>query len=66
MNGEQLSAELTRHGLDEIEGARKRLLGDLALEHFAALAGASRRWRSGSRDGSRCSASTPTMAVATR
>jgi galactokinase len=39
MNGEQLSAVLTRHGLDEIEGARKRLLADLVLEHFAALAG---------------------------
>jgi galactokinase len=39
MNGEHLSAELTRHGLDEAESARKRLLGDLALEHFASLAG---------------------------
>jgi galactokinase len=39
MNGEHLSAQLTRHGLDEVEAARKRLLGDLALEHFAALAG---------------------------
>jgi hypothetical protein len=39
MNGEQLSAVLTRHGLDEIEGARKRLLADLGLEHFGALAG---------------------------
>jgi galactokinase len=39
MNGEQLSAVLARQGLDEIEGARKRLLGDLVLEHFRALAG---------------------------
>jgi galactokinase len=40
MNGEQLSALLTRQGLDEIEAARKRLLCDLVLEHFRALAGA--------------------------
>jgi galactokinase len=39
MNGEQLSALLTRQGLDDIEAARKRLLGDLVLEHFRALAG---------------------------
>jgi galactokinase len=42
MNGEQLSALLARQGLDEIEGARKRLLGDLVLEHFRALAGEDR------------------------
>ena len=40
MTGEQFSARLTRDGLDELEGARKRLLGDLALEHFGILAGA--------------------------
>jgi galactokinase len=39
MTGEQLAAELTRRGLDEFEAARKRLLGDLALGHFSALAG---------------------------
>ena len=39
LNGEHLSAELTRHGLDEAESARKRLLGDLALEHFASWPG---------------------------
>jgi galactokinase len=39
MNGEQVSAVLTRQGLDDIEAARKRLLGDLVLEHFRALAG---------------------------
>jgi galactokinase len=39
MNGEQLGAQLTRHGLDQIEGARKQLLGDLVLEHFRSLAG---------------------------
>jgi hypothetical protein len=39
MNGEQISVQLTRHGLNEVEGARKRLLGDLVLEHFRALAG---------------------------
>ena len=39
MTGEQLAAQLTRQGLDEIEGARKRLLGDLTVEHFKALTG---------------------------
>lgn len=39
MNGEQLAGALTRHGLNEAEGARKRLLGDLVLEHFSSLAG---------------------------
>jgi galactokinase len=39
VNGDQLTALLTRHGLDEVEGARKRLLGDLVLEHFRTLAG---------------------------
>ena len=38
MTGEALSAYLTRNGLDEIEGARKRLLGDLVLQHFARVA----------------------------
>jgi galactokinase len=42
MNGEQLSALLTRQGLEEIEAARKRLLGDLVLEHFRGLAGEGR------------------------
>jgi galactokinase len=42
MNGEQLSARLTRQGLDDIEAARKRLLGDLVLEHFRALTGEDR------------------------
>ena len=42
MTGEQLSARLTRQGLDDIEAARKRLLGDLVREHFRALAGADR------------------------
>jgi len=39
MNGEQLAAALMRQGLDEVEGARKRMLADLVLEHFASLAG---------------------------
>ena len=42
MTGEQISARLTRDGLDEVEVARKRLLGDLALEHFGILAGGDR------------------------
>ncbi|HEU4925596.1 MAG TPA: galactokinase family protein [Vicinamibacterales bacterium] len=42
MNGEQLSALLTGQGLDEIEAARKRLLGDLVLEHFRGIAGEDR------------------------
>src|SRR5688572_1880193 len=42
MTGEQISARLTRDGLDQVEGARKRLLGDLALEHFGILAGGDR------------------------
>jgi galactokinase len=42
MNGEQLSALLTSQGLDEIEAARKRLLGDLVLVHFRAIAGEDR------------------------
>ncbi len=42
MTGEQFSARLTRDGLDEAEGPRKRLLGDLALEHFGILAGGDR------------------------
>jgi galactokinase len=42
MTGEQFSTRLTRDGLDEIEGARKRLLGDLALEHFGIRAGGDR------------------------
>ena len=39
MNGEQLAAALMRHGLDEAEGARKRVLADLVLEHFSSLIG---------------------------
>ena len=37
MNGEQLTAALMRSGLDEVEGARKRVLADLVLEHFSSL-----------------------------
>ena len=39
MTGERLAAELTRHGLDAIEEARKRSLWDLALQHFSRAAG---------------------------
>ena len=39
MTGAHLSAALIRQGLDEVEGARKRLLADLAVEHFRTLAG---------------------------
>ena len=39
MNGEDLAAALMRRGLDEVEGARKRVLADLVLEHFSSLGG---------------------------
>jgi galactokinase len=39
MNGEHLAAALMRQGLDEVEGARKRVLADLVLEHFSSLTG---------------------------
>ena len=39
MNGEHLAAALMRRGLDEVEGARKRVLADLVLDHFSSLTG---------------------------
>ena len=39
MNGEHLAAALMRRGLDEVEGARKRVLADLVLDHFSRLTG---------------------------
>jgi galactokinase len=39
MTGERLAAQLTQHGLDALEDARKRSLWDLALQHFSRVAG---------------------------
>ena len=62
MNGKDLSAEHAPRA-DESRRAQAAARRS-ALEHFAALAGESRQWRF-SPDGSRCSASTPIMAVYT-